>query len=102
MLPSLLYDVEFDDNLDKELGALGVADGTMLNVEDDMQDYKVEIRISHATSFSQEDAVFDIVSGDAAPRAQQPAEAASKPASSAATASEAINLDDDVMIISAP
>jgi len=47
----LLYDVEFEDNLDKTLKELQLVDGTLLSVSDDTQDYRLVINIRHQYVF---------------------------------------------------
>lgn len=46
----LLYDIEFDDNVDKTLDALALEDGKILNIKDDEvdDDTGVNLVLQHA------------------------------------------------------
>jgi len=67
---SLIYDADFDDNLDRPLEDLNIKDQTMLNVEDDAQDFKLLVSIVHSEDFNPEsEKQFDLVGGAPAPSA---------------------------------
>jgi hypothetical protein len=65
---SLIYDAEFDDNLDRPLSDLNITDQSMLNVEDDAQEFKLLVSVIHSEGFDPEsEKQFELVGGVPAP-----------------------------------
>jgi len=60
----LLYDIEFDDNLERTLADLGINDNSMLNVEDEGQDLSLVVTVKHSEGFDPAaEKQFEIVGG---------------------------------------